>query len=128
MCIRDRGEGGHDEVLGEYMAEGTLSPLMMIRRGPWKFVYSEQDPLLLFNLDNDPLERQNLAESSENKGILAGFLAEARERWDIPAIHAATPVSYTHLAAAWKASSRPWKAPTRWPKPSSVRRSCPRIT
>lgn len=60
-----KGEGGHDEVLGEYMAEGTLSPLMMIRRGPWKFIYSEQDPLLLFNLDNDPLERQNLAEYSE---------------------------------------------------------------
>ncbi|RRV41023.1 choline-sulfatase [Pseudomonas sp. o96-267] len=88
-----QGKGGHDEVLGEYMAEGTISPLMMIRRGPWKFVYSEQDPLLLFNLDNDPLERQNLAESSEHKGILAGFLAEARERWDIPAIHAATLAS-----------------------------------
>lgn len=88
-----QGKGGHDEVLGEYMAEGTVSPLMMIRRGPWKFVYSEQDPLLLFNLDNDPLERQNLAESSEHKSILAGFLAEARERWDIPAIHAATLAS-----------------------------------
>ena len=88
-----QGKGGHDEVLGEYMAEGTLSPLMMIRRGPWKFVYSEQDPLLLFDLDSDPLERQNLAESSEHRGILAGFIAEARERWDIPAIHAATLAS-----------------------------------
>nr|WP_100546476.1 MULTISPECIES: choline-sulfatase [unclassified Pseudomonas] len=88
-----QGKGGHDEVLGEYMAEGTVSPLMMIRRGPWKFVYSEQDPLLLFNLDNDPLERQNLADCSEHKGFLAGFLAEARERWDIPAIHAATLAS-----------------------------------
>lgn len=88
-----KGEGGHDEVLGEYMAEGTVSPLMMIRRGPWKFVYSEQDPLLLFNLDSDPQELHNLAESSEHQGILAGFLAEARERWDIPAIHAATLAS-----------------------------------
>lgn len=88
-----KGEGGHDEVLGEYMAEGTLSPLMMIRRGPWKFVYSEQDPLLLFNLDSDPQELHNLAECGEHKGILAGFLAEARERWDIPAIHAATLAS-----------------------------------
>ncbi|WP_322979933.1 choline-sulfatase [Pseudomonas sp. C11] len=88
-----KGEGGHDEVLGEYMAEGTVGPLMMIRRGPWKFVYSEQDPLLLFNLDSDPQELHNLAESSEHKGILAGFLAEARERWDIPAIHAATLAS-----------------------------------
>ncbi|AEB56114.1 choline-sulfatase [Ectopseudomonas mendocina] len=88
-----KGEGGHDEVLGEYMAEGTVCPLMMIRRGPWKFIYSEQDPLLLFNLDSDPQELHNLAESSEHKGILAGFLAEARERWDIPAIHAATLAS-----------------------------------
>ncbi|MDZ4191643.1 MAG: choline-sulfatase [Pseudomonas sp.] len=88
-----QGKGGHDEVLGEYMAEGTLSPLMMIRRGPWKLVYYEQDPLLLFDLDSDPLERQNLAESSEHRGILAGFIAEARERWDIPAIHAATLAS-----------------------------------
>ena len=88
-----KGEGGHDEVLGEYMAEGTLSPLMMIRRGPWKFVYSEQDPLLLFNLDSDPQELHNLADCNEQKGILAGFLAEARGRWDIPAIHAATLAS-----------------------------------
>ncbi|MFV3387100.1 choline-sulfatase [Pseudomonas sp. NY15364] len=88
-----QGKGGHDEVLGEYMAEGTVSPLMMIRRGPWKFVYSEQDPLLLFNLDSDPQERRNLTNCSEHKGILAGFLAEARERWDIPAIHAATLAS-----------------------------------
>lgn len=88
-----KDEGGHDEVLGEYMAEGTLSPLMMIRRGPWKFVYSEQDPLLLFNLDSDPQEHRNLANCGEHKGILAGFLAEARERWDIPAIHAATLAS-----------------------------------
>ncbi|MGP0174911.1 choline-sulfatase [Pseudomonas sp. NCHU5208] len=88
-----KGEGGHDEVLGEYMAEGTVSPLMMIRRGPWKFVYSEQDPLLLFDLSADPGELRNLAESSEHKNILAGFLAEARERWDVPAIHAATLAS-----------------------------------
>lgn len=88
-----QGKGGHDEVLGEYMAEGTVSPLMMIRRGPWKFIYSDQDPLLLFDLDSDPFERQNLAESSEHRGILAGFVAEARERWDIPTIHAATLAS-----------------------------------
>ncbi|WP_161897775.1 choline-sulfatase [Pseudomonas yangonensis] len=87
------GEGGHDEVLGEYMAEGTLSPLMMIRRGPWKFVYSEDDPLLLFNLQHDPAERENLAGSADHQNLLAEFIAEARERWDISAIHAATLAS-----------------------------------
>ncbi|WP_275546490.1 MULTISPECIES: choline-sulfatase [unclassified Pseudomonas] len=88
-----KSEGGHDEVLGEYMAEGTLSPLMMIRRGPWKFVYSEQDPLLLFNLHDDPLEQRNLAGSAEHRTTVAGFVAEARERWDVPAIHTATLAS-----------------------------------
>jgi choline-sulfatase len=39
-----QGQGGHDEVFGEYMAEGTISPLMMIRRGAYKFIYSEDDP------------------------------------------------------------------------------------
>ena len=50
-----------DTVLGEYMGEGTQAPLVMIRRGPWKFVYSPIDPPQLYNLDNDPLEHINLA-------------------------------------------------------------------
>ncbi|BAN45761.1 choline-sulfatase [Metapseudomonas resinovorans] len=87
------GQGGHDEVLGEYMAEGTTSPLMMIRRGPYKFIYSEQDPCLLFDLANDPQELENLAPSPDHQALLADFRAEARARWDIPTIAAATLAS-----------------------------------
>lgn len=83
-----QGQGGHDEVIGEYTAEGTLSPLMMIRRGDYKFVYSEQDPCLLFDLKNDPRERENLAGSASHRELFEAFLAEARQRWDIPAITA----------------------------------------
>jgi choline-sulfatase len=50
-----------DTVLGEYMAEGTLAPVVMIRRGPWKFIYSPIDPPMLFNLVADPTESTNLA-------------------------------------------------------------------
>ncbi|TBU75012.1 choline-sulfatase [Pseudomonas daroniae] len=88
-----QGSGGHDEVLGEYMAEGTTSPLMMIRRGEWKFIYSEEDPLLLFNVASDPQERENLAESPDHREQVASFLAQARGRWDIAAIHRATLAS-----------------------------------
>lgn len=57
------GEAGlkTDTVLGEYMGEGTLSPLVMIRRGRWKFVYSPIDPPQLFDVVADPLESVNLA-------------------------------------------------------------------
>ncbi|MCO8162395.1 choline-sulfatase [Pseudomonas sp. 21LCFQ010] len=82
-----QGSGGHDEVFGEYMAEGTTSPLMMIRRGAWKFIYSEQDPCLLFDVHNDPQEQQDLSQSAAHRALFEAFLAEARERWDIPAIH-----------------------------------------
>ncbi|WP_040260443.1 choline-sulfatase [Pseudomonas massiliensis] len=82
-----RGEQGHDEVYGEYMAEGTTSPLMMIRRGDYKFIYSEADPCLLYHLVNDPAERENLAGSPDYAQVFDTFLDEARARWDIPQIH-----------------------------------------
>jgi choline-sulfatase len=87
------GRIGHDEVIGEYMAEGSISPLMMIRQGEWKFIYSEHDPLLLFNLRHDPQERENLAESAEHQSLLADFINQAQARWDMPAIHQATLAS-----------------------------------
>ncbi len=82
-----QGTGGHDEVFGEYMAEGTNSPLMMIRRGPYKFMYSEQDPCLLYNTEQDPFELEELSGSAEHQTVFQAFLNEARSKWDIPAIH-----------------------------------------
>lgn len=80
------GRGGHDEVIGEYTAEGTVSPLMMIRRGNFKFIYSEQDPCLLFDVANDPRELQNLIDSPRHADLARDLLGEARARWNIPAI------------------------------------------
>ncbi|WPO99914.1 choline-sulfatase [Pseudomonas sp. HR96] len=78
-----QGQGGHDEVFGEYMAEGTVGPLMMIRRGPWKFIYSEDDPCLLFDVLSDPLERRELSQCAEHGEVFSAFLAEARAKWDV---------------------------------------------
>ncbi|MET1079528.1 MAG: choline-sulfatase [Pseudomonas sp.] len=82
-----QGQGGHDEVFGEYMAEGTIGPLMMIRRGPYKFIYSEQDPCLLYDTAGDPDELLELSHSAEHQPLFAAFLAEARAKWNIPVIH-----------------------------------------
>jgi choline-sulfatase len=50
-----------DTVIGEYMGEGTMAPLIMIKRGRYKFVYSPIDPPQLFDLVADPSESVNLA-------------------------------------------------------------------
>ncbi|MCB6184805.1 choline-sulfatase [Leeia sp. TBRC 13508] len=75
--------GGHDEVIGEYLGEGAIAPLLMIRRGPWKFIYSPTDPDMLFNLEEDPLEKQNLAGLIDYADLVAKFHAEIAERWDL---------------------------------------------
>lgn len=80
------GTGGHDEVIGEYMGEGTIAPLVMIRRGPWKFIHSRVDPDMLFNLIEDPLEKTNRAADPALVDIVAAFHTELAERWDFDAI------------------------------------------
>ncbi|KAI4938608.1 hypothetical protein J4E85_001049 [Alternaria conjuncta] len=80
---------GKDEVFGEYMGEGTVTPTYMIRRHEWKFTYSLADGPQLYNLVEDPQELHDLATSPEphNQKMLAKFEAEAREKWDFKTIH-----------------------------------------
>ncbi|CBF81890.1 hypothetical protein AN5449.2 [Aspergillus nidulans FGSC A4] len=73
------GEDGvkTDTVLGEYMGEGTQSPVVMIRRGRWKFVYSLIDPPMLFDVQNDPLEKVNLVAGLPDPSMAAAADAKA---------------------------------------------------
>src|SRR5215470_11241241 len=41
-----------DEVIGEYMGESSISPIIMIRKGRYKYIYSLVDPPQLFDLEN----------------------------------------------------------------------------
>ncbi len=80
------GQGGHGDVFGEYCAEGTLAPIVMIRRGPWKFIHAPGDPDQLFDLVADPDELCNLAALAEPPAALAAFRAEVAVRWNLPAL------------------------------------------
>ena len=60
------GAEGHDEAIGEYLAEGAIAPIVMIRRGDYKFIHSPADPDQLYDLAVDPGERNNLAARPED--------------------------------------------------------------
>src|SRR5438270_3470175 len=47
-------------VHGEYLGEGAIAPILMIRRGTLKFVFCEADPPQLYDLAADPDELVNL--------------------------------------------------------------------
>ncbi len=82
------GRAGKDEVIGEYLAEGAIAPLVMIRREQYKFVHSPVDPDQLYDLREDPDELRNLAAVAQHASRTKEFRAEAARRWDMPILHA----------------------------------------
>ncbi len=76
--------GGTDGAVGEYLAEGALAPIVMIRRGRWKFVHSPADPDQLYDLVADPDERENCA--GRVPAVAEAFRAEVARRWDLAAL------------------------------------------
>ncbi|QYZ68744.1 choline-sulfatase [Neotabrizicola shimadae] len=82
------GTGGRGPVPMEYAAEGTITPMVALREGAWKYIRCPADPELLFDLANDPGERQNLAQDPRAAEILAHFRALADARWDLAAFDA----------------------------------------
>jgi len=87
------GEAGRDEVIGEYLAEGAIAPLVMIKRGRYKFVHSPADPDQLYDLQQDPDEIRNLAVSPEHGARVREFRTEVARRWDLAALHDAVIAS-----------------------------------
>ncbi len=80
------GAPDRDETVAEYLAEGAIAPIVMIRRGPHKFVHSPADPDQLYDLGADPHERVNLAGDPASAGLAARFRQEATGRWDLTAL------------------------------------------
>lgn len=71
---------------GEYLAEGAIAPLYMLRRGPWKFIHTPADPDQLFDLTHDPNETKNLATDPAHQAQAQSFRHEVEAAFDIPRI------------------------------------------
>lgn len=70
-------------VAMEYAAEGTITPMVGLREGAWKFIRCPADPDMLFDLAADPEETRNLVDDPRAAEILAYFRKEAEARWDL---------------------------------------------
>jgi choline-sulfatase len=75
-------DGWTDVVMSEYLAEGALDPILMLKHGAKKFVYSKTDGAMLFDLARDPRELDDLAKKPEHETEVAALIAELNRRWD----------------------------------------------
>lgn len=70
-------------VYAEYVGEGSIDPMLMIRHQQWKFIYCEIDPPQLFNLQADPFEKNNLASDPNHKDLVEQFIEQVNQRWSV---------------------------------------------
>ena len=71
-----------DIVPVEYWSNSTNKPC----DDPYKYVYCETDPGMLFDLEADPGETRNLCEEPEHSDVAAEMLGEILSRWDPTAL------------------------------------------
>ncbi len=112
--------GGHDEVIGEYLAEGVVAPMVMIRRGAEKYIHTPSDPDQLFDLSADPDEQRNLA--AEQPELVLSYEAEVVQRWDIDALHEEVLASQRRRALVARALATGQPASWDWQPPRDASR------
>ena len=81
-----RGTAPRRTVLCEYHAAGGATGAFMIRHGPFKFVHYVGMPPMLFDLDRDPEERNDLATDPGYAGLIRDCLAQLRRIVDPEAV------------------------------------------
>ena len=72
------------EAFVEYTAEGVTGPCCMLRRGRYKYVYTHGHPDLLFDMQQDPNELNDIATARPD--VLAELKAAVLARWDPHAV------------------------------------------
>lgn len=81
--MTESGARGDDCVISQYAAECAIEPMVMIREGNFKFIFSESEPPMLFNLEDDPHELDNLSEKDDYRVTVDSFTQQIRSRWNL---------------------------------------------
>ncbi|MBM7551548.1 choline-sulfatase [Thalassobacillus pellis] len=75
-----------DEAICEYYGEGPIQPMVMLRKGRYKYVHVHEHNPLLFDLETDPQEINNLAENKNYKHVLNEFSDRIMDNFDLKEI------------------------------------------
>ena len=75
-------DGWPDTAYSEYCGEGAESPILMVRRGRWKYIHCEDDPPLLYDLESDPDELENLAGTEAAQAVESELREAVFRQWD----------------------------------------------
>jgi len=90
LPLFDGREDGRDrQVVCEYLGEGALEPMRMIRAGAHKYISINGNGPQLFDLERDPQETVNLAGRKDAAGIEKALRARAESGWDGAALNKA---------------------------------------
>jgi len=73
-------------VIAEYLGEGTIEPIRMVRWNQYKYITVNGYPPQLYDLHNDPNESANVAGRAEHSQAEAHLRMLAEKDWDGPAL------------------------------------------
>lgn len=103
---------GRGPVPMEYMAEGSVAPMVALRDGSLKHVRCPADPDQLFDLAADPHEMRDLAADPTRAADLARLRAMSETRWNLDALDAQVRESQARRLVVYEALRRgsyyPW--------------------
>ncbi|MBN1808215.1 MAG: sulfatase-like hydrolase/transferase [Planctomycetes bacterium] len=80
LCHGDAGAPRHDFVLSEFHANGAPAGMFSISDGRYKYVECVGERPMLFDLENDPQELDDLIVSAPDRGAVKDAVVRAR-RW-----------------------------------------------
>ena len=70
-------------VYSENLAEGAMAPILMVKQGSLKFTRSGIDPEQLFDLDNDPLEMNDLIGDPDYQVQYQKLFELSSQKWNM---------------------------------------------